>query len=168
MSKQKMDFSSRIAFRPVIAGTLFTLALTLFLSNTVKEMLHVSGRDADEVAFGVWFLMASVWGFSVLCGGVVATLGARAEGALDAVLNALTVWSLSFLCFGALIAARNVGFEAIVELEDVSGFWIVRDFLGELLALSFSVAGSVLAVKWRKLITLRIVRKEQLKMNQAV
>lgn len=167
MSKQKMDFSSRIAFRPVIAGTLITLALTLFLSNTVREMLHIAGRDADDTAFGVWFSMASVWGFSVLCGAIVATLGARAQGTLDAILNALTVWALSFLCFGALIAARNVGFEAIVELEDISGFWVVRDFLGELIALSFSVFGSILAVKWREIVTLRFVRREQFKAGSA-
>lgn len=164
MSNQKMDFPSRIAFRPVIAGTMVTLAFTLFLSNTVREMIHISGRSAnDDSAFGVWFSMASVWGLSVLCGAIVATLGARARDTIDAALNAITVWALSFLSFGALIAARNVGFEAIVELEDISGFWVVRDFLGELIALTVSVLGSVIVVKWRTLGSPMMMRHGKLK-----
>ncbi len=131
-----------------MAGMLFALALMLFLTSSVRNFFVASGwEDPSSAVPGVWILMTSAWILSVFAGSVLASLGARAQEIADGVLQGVTVWAVSYLAFGTLIAVKVVGYEPIVELDDVSGMLVLKDFAGEFFALIAGAVAGALASK---------------------
>lgn len=140
---------SRIAFRSVTAGAVVALALMLFLSSSVRNLYMVAeqgGALADDVT--VWMTMTIVWVFSVFAGCVLSAMASRAREVEDGVLQGITVWAISYIGLGVLISVRAAGFDPVVDVDQISTFWVVRDFSGEVTSLIGAVVGGVLGVRW--------------------
>jgi hypothetical protein len=148
----KVDLPSRIAVRPVSAGVLLTLALMIFLSSSVRNFFLATNAHVGPFGeLAVWFALTLIWTGSVFFGSVVAALSARATSRKDGVLQGLTVWAASYLGLGVLIAAKEAGYEPILELDQLNDFLVFRDFLSELFAISFGVLGGLMGSRWENL-----------------
>lgn len=150
---------SRIAFRPVTAGAVVALALMLFLSSSVRNLYMVAEQNgglADDLT--VWMTMTIVWVLSVFAGCVLSAMASRTKEIEDGVLQGITVWALSYIGLGILISVRAAGFDPVVDVDQISTYWIIRDFGGEATSLLGGVAGGILGVRWE---SMRPVRSGQ-------
>lgn len=143
--------SLRLSFRAVIEGALLALALMLFLSTSVGNLFVASDHgELNALPLSLWLSMILVWIFSVLCGSVLAASVSRSREVKDGILHGVMVWAISYLLLSAVIAARALGYEPLLELEEVSRFLVAGDILGELTALLAGILGGILGAYWER------------------
>jgi hypothetical protein len=115
---------SRIAWGPILAGSVLALATYLLLTLVGTALgLSIHGRVSDRgLATGavVWAVLTTAW--SLFVGGFVASLFTTGENKFEGVVYGLIVWAVVFAMIVCLLAAGvRAGFGAMVGVAQTAG-----------------------------------------------
>lgn len=123
-----------IAVGPTVAGILLATALTIFFSSAARSFVvgtNGEGRSIREAH--LWLVMTMIWIVSVFSGALVAATASGSSKFKEGVVQGLMVWAASYLALGFLMAARAAGYQMILEMNNMTDFFALRNFFGELM-----------------------------------
>lgn len=143
MNNGRMDFSSRLSARAIVAGTILVFAqMILFLSIVgAFGLWRYDFTNMSQLGLGFYFLAYTAWIVSLFVGGCVAAFVSRSASPLDGALHGLVLWA-SACVSGCLFLAMMTGsvFGGFLSGETTTGtLWGV--FLVNVVALSASIIG---------------------------
>ncbi|MDO9181287.1 MAG: hypothetical protein Q7U04_02710 [Bacteriovorax sp.] len=149
--KSRIDFSSRISVRAVIAGIMVSISFML-LSLALMAALGIWNYNLNELSSAgsaFWISATLAWAMSLYCAGLVAALGSRSKNSIKGVLNALAASCGSYLLFGMTFLLFAPGpLDSLLSAANPQFF--LRGFLGDVFAFGAGIYGGVVGARFEQ------------------
>ena len=139
---------NRIRMRSSFFGVVITIAMFFFFLSAFEALgLWATDLSGAPIGDGRAFLATSLaWIIALFIGALCTVLSIRTYSLWNGLLNALAVWSGSYLLYIFLIGGFSVSFEPSSFLTRL--FW--NGFTTDVLSLASAAAGGIIGVRMER------------------